>query len=184
VSKKPRGPSESNPGWFRKGSSGNPKGRPKSSPSPTASAFEVLTDRTLTVSHRGGTREITVEEALQQRTYQDALAGKRMAMREVLTWIVERDAWLAKHEPKAPRSGDWLISTGPHNADDALLVLGIAAPAPSSMAWTGMLLEPWAVQTALSRRRGGERLTEGELDTVRLCTRDPDSLRWPRGTGR
>jgi hypothetical protein len=33
------------------------------------------------VADRGGTREITAEEALQQRTYQDALAGKGMAIR-------------------------------------------------------------------------------------------------------
>jgi hypothetical protein len=41
------------------------------------------------VAHQGGTREITVEAALQQRTFQDALAGKRMAQREVLKWIVK-----------------------------------------------------------------------------------------------
>ena len=39
-------------------------------------------DKTVTVTDRGGgTREITLEEVLQQRTFQDALAGKRMAMR-------------------------------------------------------------------------------------------------------
>ena len=58
-------------------------------------------DKTLTVAHHGGTREITMEEALQQRTYRDALAGKRMAAREVVKWIMKREAWLAEHEPKA-----------------------------------------------------------------------------------
>jgi hypothetical protein len=188
VSKKPREPSTSNLGWFRKGRSGNPKGRPRSSRSRTASAFEVLVDKTLTVPHRGGTREITVEEALQRRTYQDALAGKRMAMREVLKWIMEREAWLAKHEPKTARATDWLISGDPDNADSALVLLGIAAPNPSRAEFSAnraqLLLEPWAVQAALRRRRGGQRLTEGELDTVRLCTRDPETLSWRRRTGR
>ena len=68
-----------NPGWFSKGRSGNPGGRPTASPAPQSSAFEVLVEKTLTVTDRSGTREITVEEALQQRTYQDALEGKRMA---------------------------------------------------------------------------------------------------------
>ena len=59
-------------------------------------------EKTLTVDDRDGTREITVEEALQQRTYRDALAGKGMAQREIVKWILKREAWLAKHVPKAP----------------------------------------------------------------------------------
>ena len=118
-----------NPGWFPKGRSGNLKGRPTTARVPNGSAFEVLVEKTLTVANRGGTtREIPVEEALQQRTYQDALAGKRMAMREVVKWIQEREAWLAKHAPKA----SWPkitrhISPDPDNADAALVLLGIAA---------------------------------------------------------
>jgi hypothetical protein len=153
------------------------------------SAFEVLLDRTLTVPDRGGgTREITVEEALQLRTYQDALAGKRMAMREVLKWIIEREAWLGKNEPKAYQPLAWLHSPDPDNADAALVLLGIAAPSPvradSSSDRAQLRLEPWAVQAALRRRRGGQRLTGQELDVVRSLTRDPNTLRWPRGTGR
>jgi hypothetical protein len=45
-----------------------------------------------------------------------------------------------------------------------------------------LLLEPWAVQAALRRRRGGQRLTDKERDDIRRSTRDPDCLRWPRGT--
>jgi len=66
---------------FRKGQSGNPKGRPKARPSPPPSAFDIVIDRTLTVTHNGKPREVTVEEALQHRTYQDALAGNRAARR-------------------------------------------------------------------------------------------------------
>ena len=90
-----------NPGWFGKGRSGNPGGRPTASRAPQSSAFEVLVEKTLTVTDRTGTREITMEEALQQQTYQRALAGVRMAVRDVLKWIMKRDAWLAKNAPKA-----------------------------------------------------------------------------------
>jgi hypothetical protein len=188
VSKKSRPPSAPNTGWFSKGRSGNPKGRPRGSRAPTTSAFDVLVDKTFTVSHRGGTREIAMEEALQQRTYQDALAGKRMAVRQVTKWIIEREAWLEKYEPKAYKPLPWLISPDPDNADAALELLGIAARNPARAEFGNdraqLLLEPWAVQSALRRRRGGQRLTEQELNTVRRCTRDPDTLRWPRGTGR
>jgi hypothetical protein len=176
-----------NRGWFSKGRSGNPGGRPTASPAPQSSAFDIVAEKTLTVAHHGIAREITVEEALQQRTYQDALAGKRMAQRDVLKWIAKREAWLMKHGPKASRPAITRhISPDPDNADAALLLLGIAAPNPARAEFgkdrAQLLLEPWAVQAALRRRRGGHRLADRERDEIRRCTRDPDCLRWPRGT--
>jgi hypothetical protein len=183
VSKKP----PSNPGWFTKGRSGNPRGRPRTSRASSGSAFEVLVERTLTVADHGGTREITVEEALQLQTFKDALEGKRMAMREVVKWIIKREAWLAKHEARAPQPSTRRCSPDPDNADAALILLGIAAANPAhadiGADRAQLLLEPWAAQAALGRRRGGERLTEWERAEIRRCTRDPGSLRWPRGTG-
>lgn len=177
-----------NPGRFLKGRSGNPGGRPSTSRSPQASAFDVVVEKTLTVSHRGSTREITMEEALQQRTYRNAVAGTRMAQREVLKWIVKREAWLAQHAAKtSPRKIARHISPDPDNADAAFIVLGIAAlnPARADIGAdrAQLLLEPWAVQASFRRRRGGQCLTDKECDEIRRCTRDPDSLRWPRGTG-
>jgi hypothetical protein len=98
---------------------------------------------------------------------------------------MKRQAWRAKHAPKS----SWQpikrrFSPDPDNADAALMLLGIAAPNPAradiGADRAQLLLEPWAVQAALSRRRGGRRLTDGERDATRRCTRDPDSLRWPR----
>jgi hypothetical protein len=179
--------SAGNPGWFVKGRSGNRNGRPKTSRAEPPSAFEVLLEKTLTVADRGGTRTITLEQALQQRTYQDALAGKRTAMRQVVQWIIKREAWLAKqHARGAKRPMTVLIEHDPKNADAALVLLGIAAPHPARAKMGGaraeLLLEPWAVQAALRRRRGSQRLTDNEREEIRRCTRDADSLRWPRGT--
>jgi hypothetical protein len=189
VTNKSRSRSKANPGWFSKGRSGNPKGRPTSSRASKASAFEVIVEKTVTVGDRGGTREMTMEEALRQRTYLDALAGKGLAVREVLRWIKRREAWLAEHMPKAsPHDFVVRLSPDPDNADTALLLLRIAAHNPDRAEWrkdrAQLLLEPWAVQAALHRRRGGNRLTDSERDTIRRCTRDPNSLRWPRGTGK
>jgi hypothetical protein len=185
MSKKSSSPSARNPGWFPKGRSGNLNGRPRASRASQRSAFDIVVEKTLTVTDRGGRREVTMEEALQQRTYRDALAGKGMAMREVVKWILKREAWLAKHAPKA-RPIKRYISPDPDNADAALLLLGIAAPDPERTHMEAdraqLLLEPWAVQAALRRRRGGHRLTDEERDTIRRCARDPDTLRWPRGT--
>lgn len=187
MSKKSRTKETSNPGWFRKGHSGNPGGRPTTSRAPQPSAFDIVVEKTLSVTRDGITREIGLEEGLQQRTYQDALAGNIMAQREVMKWIAKRDAWLRKNAPAASRPAiTRLISPDPDNADPTLLLLGIAAANPKRAQFgkdrAQLLLEPWAAQAVLRRRRGGQRLTETKRDEIRRCTRDADSLRWPRGT--
>jgi len=159
-----------NRGWFGKGSSSpNPGGRPTASPTPQPSVFEILVDKTLTVVRDGMPK------------------GKPMAMREVAKWILKRDAWLTKHRRQAsPPAITRHISPDPDNADAALLLLGIAAPNPARAEYTHnraqLLLEPWSVQAAIHRRRGGQRLTDRERAEIRRCTRDPDCIRWPRGT--
>lgn len=187
MSKKSDSNAKPNPGCFPKGRSGNPGGRPKASRASQGSAFDIVMEKTLTVSDQGGTRQIPLEEALQHRTYRDAVAGKRMAMREVMKMIKKREAWLAKHAAKAsfqriPR----YISPDPDNADAALLLLGITASQPArtdhGANWAQQLLEPWAVQAALRRRRGGHRLTKEERAWIKSRTRDPNSVRWPRET--
>ena len=176
-----------NPGWFSKGHCGNHGGRSPASPASQPSVLEIFVDKTLTTVRDGMERTVALKEALQQRTYQDAIKGKPMAMREVAKWILKRDAWLTKHRRQAsPPAITRHISPDPDNADAALLLLGIAAANPARENIGGdraqLLLEPWAVQAALRRRRGGNRLTEDERNTIRRCARDSDSLRWPRGT--
>ena len=99
--------------------------------------------------------------------------------------ITPKTGSLFHAETQSPQPIELFSSPDPDNADAALLLLGIAAPDPERVDIGAdraqLLLEPWAVQTALRRRRGGNPLTERELDEIRRCTRDPDSLRWPRG---
>ena len=142
-------------------------------------------DRTLTVMQNGKPREVTVEEALQLRTYQNAIAGNRAARREVLRMIDRREKWRASKKPKQHQDRELLIElTDPRNADGALLLLGIAEP---DTRWNDphdkyehLLLRPWAVQAALSRP-GRRRLTAHETE-IKRCTREPDTLCWPIGT--
>lgn len=169
---------------FRKGQSGNPKGRPRSAArATTPSAFDIVIDRTLSVSQGGMPREVTVEEALQHRTYQAAIAGNRTARREVLKMIAKREAYLAKRRASPVVRIESRTEDDPSNADAALLVLGIASRNPDRLGidtyGEQLLLEPWAVQAALSRRRGAKRLSSKDLDEIRRCARDPDTVRWP-----
>lgn len=185
-SKKSQSKRKTNPGWFSKGRSPNPGGRPRGSRAPQPSVLEVIMDDTIEVAHRGGVREMTTEEALQQRTFQDALAGETMATHQVIKWIKKHKAWLTKNRPKPYRPPTSYLSPDPDNVDAALLLLGIAAHNPEradgSAKRAQLVLEPSWVQAALRRRRGGNRLTDRERDEIQRCTRDPQSLRWPRGT--
>ena len=169
---------------FRKGESGNRKGRPRARFS-VSSAFDIVMDRTLTVMQNGKPRKVTVEEALQHRIYQNAIAGNRAAQREVLK-IARREKWLASKKPKQHQDLESLIElTDPRNADGALLLLGIAE---RDTRWNDppnryehLLLQPWAVQAALSRP-GRRRLSAQDIFEIKRCTREPDTLRWPKRT--
>jgi hypothetical protein len=83
-------------------------------------------------------------------------------------------------------SVEYSLEHDPDNTDQALLILGIAGRDPARKDWdrerVSLLLEPWAVQAALSRRRVGSRLSDKDVAEIRRCTRDANALRWPRGT--
>jgi len=140
-------------------------------------------DRTLTLTQNGKPREVTLEEALQHRTYQDAIAGNRAARREVLKMIAKREKWLAAKAPKHRPIERLTEPVDPNNANEALILLGIAE---HDTRWNGsndkyerLLLRPWAVQAALSRR--GRRRLSKDVSNIKRCTRDPETLRWPAG---
>ena len=167
---------------FRKGQSGNPAGRPKAR-RPHVSAFEIIFDKTLTVTQNGVEREYTIEEALQLQTLQAALGGSRMATRQVLKMIEKREAALAKRNP-AP---SWSITMDHEydadNAKEAMRILGIAdyegtvGVEPDEQR---MKLTTWAVQAALSRP-GRKKLAQKDVENVHRFTFDASRLRWPRG---
>lgn len=162
---------------FAKGNSGNPKGRPRKTPATTSSAFDVIIDQRLTVTQDGKVRELTVEEGLQLKTYQEALAGSRTARREVLKMIAKREEWLAKRRPQHT-SVKMMQEYDSDNADAAMLLLGVISEDRRDPEFIDRYkLEPWAVQKALSRPGGS--LSQRSLTNIRVCTRDPKTIRWP-----
>lgn len=177
-----------NTGQFQKGRSGNPGGRPRQARNQTTSAFDIILDKTLSVTRDGIQRDIPVAEALQHRTYQDALAGKRLAIREVLRWIVKREQWLARKRGPAPAANIIFKppDPDPENVDEALLLLGIACPNPARVGHKAdrkqLLLESWAAKAALRRRRGARPLSKIDVDQIRRSTVDGKMLKLPEGT--
>jgi hypothetical protein len=107
---------------------------------------------------------LSTEEALQLRTYQDALTGNRAAQRVILKMIIKREKAIAdRGQPSMPSCTFKMEPTEPRNADAAMCLLGIAAPDPSREEHNpgALLLEPWAVAGAVgvgarpSLERGG-----------------------------
>ncbi|MFC4295983.1 DUF5681 domain-containing protein [Novosphingobium tardum] len=162
---------------FAKGQSGNPAGRPRLR-RPHVSAFDIIFDKTLTVTQGGAMRELSVDEALQLQTYQAALRGSRMAIRKVLKMIHRRELALAKKTP--PRSNPVKVKHhyGSDNANEALRILGIASNDPDFP--SRMKVHGWATQAALSRP-GRRKLSGKDVDDIKFFTFDSETLRWPRG---
>lgn len=163
-------------GRFAKGMTGNPKGRPRKSKS-TTSAFDIVIERTLNVSQSGKSRELGIDEALQQKTFNDAMGGSRMAQRAVLKMIEKREAWLEKRHTRHPVVSRRLEYPENDNATEAALLLGIASREGDELMKTSdrVRLEAWAVEAALERRRSRV-ITELERRRIRATTRNASTL--------
>lgn len=165
---------------FQKGQSGNPGGRPKKR-RPHVSAFDIVFDKSLTVTQNGKVRELTVDEGLQLQTYQAALKGSRMAIRQVLKMIAKREDALAKRDKNPPRSFSVEKHFDADNADEAMRILGITVRDPAfGEDHPRMMLATWVVQAALSRP-GRRRFEEKDIRDIKQFTLDADKLKWPRG---
>ena len=80
------------------------------------------------------------------------------------------------------------MSMDTRNADAAMLILGIARHNPKhedetqSYEHAQLLLEPWAVQAALSRRRSTAPLSRRNISDIIRCTSASKTLKWPSGS--
>lgn len=191
------GPGRDSRGRFASGVSPNPKGRPKKAKAAPASGFGVLFDRTVKLTTPDGSmRELTAKEAVDLQVFKDAMEGKARAIAQVTRWLIARDRWIRseaadKEARKAKYDTDRTSSarmyTDPENAIEALQILGIASGDHtfdvdrSDSEYIRLLLEPWAVQAALSRLRSAVPYEEKEVEEIMRCTRDPENLSWPKG---
>ncbi len=167
---------------FVKGQSGNPNGRPRKR-RPNVSAFDILFDKRLTVTQNGEERELSVDEVLEWQSYQAALKGSRLAIRQVLKMIEKRENALAKLDPAPVPKSTVTVEYDADNANDAMIILGLAAyePQPDKGPRINHLkLTAWAAQMAISRP-GRRRLTDKCVEEIKEHTMSPEKLKWPRG---
>lgn len=150
---------------FRKGRSGNPKGRPPKSS--TQDPFHnVIYAQKQTVVHNGVEREVSAEEALQIKTLQQAFSGNKQAATEVFKWIEKRAIQRAKDRSPQITEPEFVLirERDSDHAFDAMCLLGIATHRPGherfrSAAWNEgkvldgnrIKLQAWAVSAAFER---------------------------------
>jgi hypothetical protein len=167
---------------FRAGQSGNPAGRPKKR-RPHVSAFDIIFDKTLTVTQNGVERELTVDEALQLQTYQAALKGSKMAVRAVLKMIEKREVAIAALCPPEHKGPRMEFVSDSDNAEEALRILGIAAygeaPHGGGPATRPFRMMTWATQAAISRP-GRRKFEDKDIAEIKRLTLSPEKLKWPR----
>ena len=136
-------------GRFAPGYSGNGRGRPKKPRQ--ASPFEIILDKRMMVTQGGQEREMSVDEALLWKTFQEALAGSKMACRVVLKKIEKRDKAILAKQPQ-PDYGFEVLQERPCQAFDyeVLEILGIARRDGLDH-WQ---LEAWASELGAKKRLG------------------------------
>jgi Family of unknown function (DUF5681) len=167
---------------FKRGQSGNPKGRPRKPKPPAPSPFAIL-DELLTVHEPESVSELPLEDAMLIKTYQRALAGSPRTWKKIVKMILEREKLRLKSRAPRSRRITRQIEGDPENALEALEILGIASrTANASVGDTrkGYLrLERWAVEAAL-RRRNFDELSSSDKQSIRGWTHDGDAVKWPR----
>lgn len=159
---------------FKKGQSGNPRGRPKGRK--TVIPYETVLGQTVTVREDGQERRITAAEAFLLQLTKQGLEGDGAAARASLAVIEEaRRRRITSEEPERIKFIT-LVAVG-FNGNCAMESLRMARKLDRQRPTARMKLEPWIVEAALARL--DQPLSIEEQRTVLEATRTPKKVKWP-----
>lgn len=160
---------------FKKGKSGNPKGRPKNRYK--TDPYSAVLGQMVTIREHGRERRVTAAEAFLLQLTQKGLAGDSAAARASLDAIEQARSARGDDHQGIDAIVLKLVAIG---ADAILDTLGLATmkyPADESrVRWE---LNPWIVEAALERL-GERKLTLEEQREVWGATRMPHKVTWPK----
>lgn len=159
---------------FKKGQSGNPRGRPKSKYRDIP--HDAVLGQMVTIREDGRQRRVTAAEAFLLQLTQRGLVGDGAAARPLLDTIEAARAKRGEGHNGPTKIVFNVIGSGP---DAVAEPLGIARRKyPTDEARMRWQLNPWIVEAAL-KRMGDRRLTIEEQREVFANTRTPDKVNWP-----
>ncbi|MBI1391926.1 MAG: hypothetical protein GC152_04210 [Alphaproteobacteria bacterium] len=159
---------------FRKGQSGNPRGRQKERHREIP--YDTVLGQMVTIREDGRERRVTAAEAFLLQLTQKSLSGDSAAARYSLDAIEAARPSPADNDPYPSKIVLSSIATG---ADAIIGLLGIAIQRrPTDEARARWELNPWIVEAALARL-GDCQLTEDEQREVWNATRTTHKVKWP-----
>ncbi len=160
---------------FRKGQSGNPKGRPRGRHNEPP--YEAVLGQMVAIREDGVERRVTGAEAFLLHVMKRGLDGDGGAARAALAAIEEaRAARRSSLRAIIPDIAIVMVRAGSVNI--ALRPLRMATKLDRLRPTARMALEPWLVETALARL-GERKLTRDEQAEVVRATRTPRKVKWP-----
>lgn len=162
-------------GRFRKGQSGNPRGRPRGSHKQPP--YETVLGQLVTVREEGVTRRMTAAEAFLLHITRQGLEGDGAAARATMAAIEEARARGSGNQ----RDGIIRVvikGVCPSAVNSAMEPLRMAVKLDPWRDTARMAIEPWLVEAALARL-GDRALTRSEQKIVWKATRTPWKVKWP-----
>jgi hypothetical protein len=160
---------------FKKGQSGNPKGRPRGGH--TRPPYDAVLGQLVSIKEGGTERRVTAAEAFLLHMTKRGLDGDGAAARSAMAVIEE-----ARAARGAKRAGEIesivYVVVSPGTVNSALEPLRMATKLDRYRETARMALEPWLVEMALGRF-GERRLSREEQAKVVRVTRTPHKVRWP-----